>query len=215
MKIYIFLKEELKMKTIFFLALLLLSGCSANLTKDIEITELNYPKELNVVKRSDWGWKPLTSKIKQHKIKYITLHHGGVKFTEEEDPVKYIRHLQDWSRAKKHWIDIPYHFMIDLDGKIYETRPINYPGDTNTSYDPTGHALICVMGNYEVQKINKKQLRAVVKLSAFLAKKYNVSVDNIKGHKDYAVTLCPGKDFYKYIQDGTLKERIKALLNSK
>ena len=190
-------------------------GCSSKIDKEIKVTELNYPKELNVVKRNQWGWKPLQRTIKQHTIKYITLHHGGVKFTKDEDPVKYIQHLQDWSRAKKNWIDIPYHFMIDLDGTIYETRPINYPGDTNTSYNPEGHALICVMGNYEVQKINKKQLRSVVKLSAFLAKKYGVSADKIKGHKDYAETLCPGKDFYKYIADGTIKNRVEAILLSK
>ncbi len=203
------------MKKIAFFLLFVIVGCSTKINKEIEIAELNYPKELNVVKRSDWGWKPLERTIKQHTIKYITLHHGGVKFKKEEDPVKYIRHLQDWSRAEKKWIDIPYHFMIDLDGTIYETRPINYPGDTNTEYDPTGHALICVMGNYEVQKINKKQLRSVVKLSAFLAKKYGVSADKIKGHKDYAETLCPGKDFYKYIADGTIRKRVEAILHSK
>jgi hypothetical protein len=206
--------REIKMKTIALL-LLFIVGCSTQVTKEFEVTELNYPQELKVVKRKDWGWKPLTRTVPQHKIKYITLHHGGIEFKKDEDPVKYIRHLQDWSRAEKNWIDNPYHFMIDLNGVIYETRPINYPGDTNTKYNPVGHALICVMGNYEVQKMNKKQLRSVVKLSAFIAKKYGISADKIKGHKDYAETLCPGKDFYKYIKDGTIRNRINAILQSK
>ncbi len=203
------------MKKIIPIIMFLIFGCSAQITKKSDITEFTYPKELKVIKRSEWGWKPLSKKIKKHKIKYITLHHGGVKFTKEENPIKYIKHLQDWSRAKKNWIDIPYHYMIDLDGVIYETRPIDYPGDTNTSYDPTGHALICVMGNYEVQKINSKQLRAVVKLSAFIAKKYGIQANRIKGHKDYAETLCPGKDFYQYIKNGTIEKRVNAILESK
>ena len=116
--------------------------------------------------------------------------------------------------AEKNWIDIPYHFMIDMDGKIYETRPINYPGATNTEYDPTGHALICVMGNYENQIISEDQLAAVVNLSAFLAKLYNFTPDNIKGHKDYTETLCPGKDLYRYLEDGTIRAKVTEKLNS-
>ncbi len=105
-------------------------------------------------------------------------------------------------------MDIPYHYMIDLKGNIYETRPLKYPGDTNTDYDVRGHALICVMGNYEVQKFNKEQMKAVVDLTSFLVKKYNVNLDSIKGHKDYALTLCPGEDFYRFIRDHTIQKLV-------
>ncbi|MFN3695729.1 MAG: exo-beta-N-acetylmuramidase NamZ domain-containing protein, partial [Ignavibacterium sp.] len=88
---------------------------------------------------------------------------------------------------------------------MYETRPINYPGDTNTDYDVTGHTLICVVGNYEEQKINQSQLNALVNLISFLKDKYNVADKDIRGHKDYTnQTVCPGKDLYKYIEDGTI-----------
>ncbi|HSP89186.1 MAG TPA: exo-beta-N-acetylmuramidase NamZ domain-containing protein, partial [Ignavibacteriaceae bacterium] len=96
----------------------------------------------------------------------------------------------------------------DLKGNIYETRPINYPGDTNTDYDVRGHALICVMGNYEVQKFNKEQMKAVVELTSFLTKRYNVLPNEIKAHKDYASTLCPGEDFYRFIRDNTIQKLV-------
>ena len=142
----------------------------------------------------------------------ITIHHGGVEFNKEQDPVEEIRNLQNWSRTEKNWIDIPYHFMIDLEGNIYEARPINYPGATNTTYDPTGHALIEVMGNYEVQTLSQAQLKSVIDLAAFLAKKYDVSPNEIKGHKDYAETLCPGQDLYKYLEDGTIQNSVERKL---
>jgi hypothetical protein len=44
--------------------------------------------------------------------------------------------LQDWSRNTRKWLDIPYHYIIDLDDRIYEGR------DTNTEYDSAGQALI-------------------------------------------------------------------------
>ncbi|NOX66886.1 MAG: N-acetylmuramoyl-L-alanine amidase, partial [Chlorobi bacterium] len=111
----------------------------------------------------------------------------------------------DKTRVKK--------FMIDLDGNIYEARPINYPGDTNTEYDPTGHALIEVMGNYEVQTLSKKQLDSLINLIAFLAKEFNVPVSEIKTHRDYSkMTVCPGKNIYKYFQDSTIVKAVEKRL---
>lgn len=178
------------------------------------ILELNYPEELSVVKRADWGWHPLEASKDEAEITKITVHHGGVEFSEDKDPVESIRNLQKWSRAEKNWIDIPYHYMIDLNGKIYEARPINLPGDTNTEYDPTGHALIEVMGNYEIQEFSNQQMKSLVALSAFLAKEFDVPLSEIKTHKDYSeMTVCPGKNIYKYFEDGTIIEMIKEELD--
>jgi uncharacterized protein YbbC (DUF1343 family) len=195
-----------------FVSLLLLSlllfACSANISDNKSITELKYPDDLKVVTRAEWGWQPLTKTLPEQSINKITIHHGGEIFKEETDMIQYLRNLQSWSRAEKKWIDIPYHFMIDLDGNIYETRPINYPGDTNTDYDVRGHALICVVGNYEVQKLSDASLKSLVKLTAYLKQKYHVDNNNIKTHKDYTETLCPGKDLYKHFSDGSFLKMI-------
>nr|WP_290662022.1 MULTISPECIES: exo-beta-N-acetylmuramidase NamZ domain-containing protein [Ignavibacterium] len=194
--------------TFALLIFFIFSQC-ASTSEVIVISDLHYPTDLKVIPRAEWGWQPLTKSLPQHKIDKITIHHGGEFFTEDKNMIQYLRNLQSWSRREKKWIDIPYHFMIDLKGNIYETRPINYPGDTNTDYDVTGHALICVVGNYEEQKINQSQLNALVNLVSFLKDKYNVDEKNIRGHKDYSTqTVCPGKDLYKYIEDGTIVRMI-------
>lgn len=180
-------------------------SCSSNVVEMIQVSELHYPSEIKVIKRADWNWKPLEKTIPSQIINKITIHHGGEFFREDEDMIQYLRNLQSWSRSQKKWIDIPYHFMIDLNGKIYEARPINYPGDTNTDYDVRGHALICVVGNYEEQELKQSQLNSLVNLVSFLKDKYNVSDENIRGHKDYtSQTVCPGKNLYRYIEDGTI-----------
>ncbi len=166
---------------------------------------------LKIITRAEWGWVPLTDSLPTHEIKYITIHHGGEYFAEDKDPVQYLRNLQSWSQREKHWIDIPYHYMIDLQGNIYETRPIKYPGDTNTDYDVRGHALICVMGNYEEQILSPTQFEQLARLTAYLADTYHVAPELIKGHKDYTETLCPGKDLYRYLQDGSLVKRVMEL----
>jgi len=165
-------------------------------------------QDLEIITRADWGWVPLTDSIPTHEIKFITIHHGGEDFPEDKDPIAYLRGLQSWSQSDKHWIDNPYHYMIDLRGNIYEARPIKYPGDTNTDYDVRGHALICVMGNYENQILSPIQFEQLAKLTARLADKYAVSPDGIKSHKDYTETLCPGKDLYRYLEDGSFLKRV-------
>ena len=199
----------LRIFSIALLSLLYLNSCSSSKkTTDESI----YPTNLSMITHADWGWQPLTQTKETHEISQITIHHGGEDFPEDKDPVKYLQGLQSWSQSERNWIDIPYHFMIDLKGNIYETRPIQYPGDTNTSYDPAGHALICVMGNYENQVISSDQLDALVNLTAFLADKYKVSSENIAGHKDFADTLCPGKDLYRYLEDGTIRRRVAKMI---
>ena len=186
---------------------LFIYGCSAS-KYETDTTGIEYPPDMKVITREEWGWKPGKKTLPEQTITKITLHHSGEFFSKDENVIDYLKHLQSWSRTEKGWMDIPYHYMIDLNGNIYEARPLKYPGDTNTDYNPRGHALICVIGNYEVQKFNEKELKAVVDLTSFLVKKFHVSLDSIKGHKDYALTLCPGEDFYRFIRDKTIQKLV-------
>jgi len=169
-----------------------------------------------VVAVADWGGTPADpSKARRHTITHITLHHQGEPFKVGTDPRQYLRNLQTWSRNTKGWLDIPYHYIIDLDGRVYAGRDIAYAGDTNTEYDPSGHALIEVVGNFEEVEPNRQQLDAVVKLMAMLAQKYKVPVEHIASHRDYSNnTVCPGANLYRYVQSGWFREQVAATLGA-
>ena len=166
--------------------------------------------EKQIVPVAAWGGTPAdASQARKQEITHITLHHQGEPFPQGKDPIQYLRNLQTWSRTTKHWLDIPYHYIIDLDGRIYEGRKLEYAGDTNTEYDPKGHALIEVVGNFEEVQPNQQQLDAVVDLMALLANKYKVSIDKLHGHKDYsAQTVCPGVNLYRYLEDGYFRRKV-------
>lgn len=169
--------------------------------------------EQKIVAVEAWGGTATDpAKARRHTIDHITLHHQGEPFPAGKDPRAYLRNLQTWSRTTKGWADIPYHYVIDLDGNIYAARDIKLAGDTNTSYDPKGHALIEVVGNFEQVEPNSKQLDAVVDLMALLAAKHKVPVDRIHGHKDYAETACPGVNMYRYLENGYFHRRVSERL---
>ena len=169
---------------------------------------------IEIISVAQWGGTPVeSSPVRRHRIDRITLHHQGLAFPRGKDPQKYLRDLQSWSRNTRGWIDVPYHYVIDLDGKTYEGRDIRFAGDTNTNYDPAGHALIEVVGNFDDVEPNTAQLAAVTNLMTLLVVQHGVAVENIRGHRDVAPgTECPGKNLYHYLENGFFHAQVRARL---
>jgi len=149
-----------------------------------------------------------------HEIRYITLHHSGdaQPLKPEDDPVAKLRALQSWGASDRNWWDLPYHLLLDLDGHIYEGRDWHYMGETNTTYDPRGHLLISVIGNYQIQEPTPAQLAAIADIMAWAVTTFGVPLEHIGGHYNYADTDCPGKYFIRYLEDGTFRRMVQERL---
>ena len=149
-----------------------------------------------------------------HRITHVTLHHTGdaQPLRPQDDPAAKLRALQTWGARDRHWWDVPYHFLLDLEGRVYEGRDWHYTGETNTAYDPGGHFLISVIGNYEQQEPTRAQLASIADMMAWAVKKFDVPFDRIGGHYNYAETSCPGQHLRKYLEDGTLRRMVSERL---
>jgi hypothetical protein len=163
-----------------------------------------------IISRESWKAKKPVGKGKTHTIKFITIHHSASNQKPTRPIEQKLRNLQNFSQSraklasgktKPAWFDVPYHYYIAPDGKIAEARQIEFAGDTNTSYDPTGHALIVLEGNFEIEEPTAEQIAAMKLLTAWLADKYEVNIDNIKAHNDYTSTACPGKNLKTLMPD--------------
>ena len=167
---------------------------------------------ISVIPASQWGGVAATSTTApaKHRIERITLHHGGVLIDPEKTTESYLQSLQAWSRREKGWSDLPYHYLIDKQGRVFEGRDINIPGDTNTGYNTGGHALIVVLGNFEEEQPNDAQLKAIVDTMATLTIRYDLPVNTIASHRDYSsVTVCPGKNLTFYLQSGWIHDHVR------
>jgi hypothetical protein len=149
-----------------------------------------------------------------HKITHVTLHHTGDSkpLLPGDSPVARLRGLQSWGASDRNWWDVPYHFLLGIDGDIYEGRDYHFMGETNTAYDPGGHFLISAIGNYERQEPTQATLNAIADLMAWALNENGLSVDKIGGHYNYADTGCPGKNLKKYLEDGTFKRMVSERL---
>ena len=169
-----------------------------------------------IIAAADWGGIPSEGPQPTQEIRHITLHHEGETWVVGNDPAAYLRRLQKWSRETKHWPDIPYHYVIAPDGRTYAARPETQPGDTNTEYDPRGHALVMLLGNFEEVEPTPEALGACAELMAWIAVRHGLSADSIASHKDYSTqTVCPGAHLYRYLQNGWLKRAVAERISSR
>lgn len=167
------------------------------------------PPKPALVSVDAWGGTPATATAPPQPIQRITLHHQGEIWKDGTDPVAYLQRLQQWSRLTKRWADIPYHYVIAPDGRIFSARPLALAGDTNTEYDPRGHALVMLVGNFEEQQPTPAQLDSAAALTAWLVHTHHLGLDAIASHKDFSrQTVCPGKNLYAQLASGEFRAEV-------
>jgi hypothetical protein len=184
---------------------LIFSACSSSK----KTTKEDY---IRIISRTEWNAinpKPYKSHIPLR----ITIHHEGTTLLLTDDASNKIKRIQVWGMGPdRNWADIPYHFLVAPDGSVFEGRDVFTVGETATEYDPTGHVLISCLGNMNEQEMTEMQLSALIKLIGYCIKKYNLSIETLASHKDFSSqTSCPGKNLYKYLENGFIKAEVKKL----
>ncbi len=149
-----------------------------------------------------------------HRITHVTLHHTGdtKPLRREDDPVTRLRGLQSWGASDRNWWDVPYHYLLDLDGRVFEGRDWHFIGETNTNYNPNGHFLISIIGNYDLQEPTPAQLGSIADMMAWALQTFSLPLESIGGHYQYADSGCPGKFLRRYLEDGTITRMVKERL---
>jgi hypothetical protein len=163
-----------------------------------------------LVTRAQWGALPAAGEMRPHEIHSITIHHTAGRRNTEKELAQKMRDLQAFSqcactlgdgRIKAPWADIPYHFYVDHEGAVAAARDPRFAGDTNTAYDPAGHLLIVLEGNFEEEEPTPAQIVTLRRLVYGFRARYGVPPERIDGHRDHAPTLCPGKHLYELIPE--------------
>lgn len=178
---------------------ILLAGCAGARTSP------TIPPEIQFVSRADWGAKPPVLPMRAHTLGRLTIHHTGTNQNPARSVSEKLRGLQLFSqredslasgRRKPAWADVPYHFYVAVDGAVGEGRDWRYAGDSNTAYDPAGHLLVVVEGNFQRDTLTSAQRATLDVLIPVLARHFRIPADKLASHRDYAQTECPGANLY-------------------
>ena len=117
----------------------------------------------------------------------LVVHHSAFY---EADVQATLLEVQRLHRDDRHWADIGYHYLVDIDGTIYEGRDLAARG-VHTMGHNTGSAGLCLLGDYRFVAPPRAQLDATVALGRWLVSE--LAVTHLAGHSQFnPSTLCPG-----------------------
>ncbi len=158
------------------------------------------------VKVIDVGIKFNGALSKRTKTDYIILHHSASSNASVEA-------IHNYHMNGRGWMGIGYNFYVRKDGSIYQGRPEWAVGAHATGYNDKSIG-VCAEGNFEAEKMPEAQKQAIIELMRELKQKYPNA--QIKRHKDFAATSCPGKNypFDEIIQAVNKKEDDTVLLKN-
>ena len=170
--------------------------------KIIEANKIDNPSQLKMgqvlVIPGAASVRPVVTLYPSKKWKYIIIHHSA---TEEGNSLAF--HM---SHKGKGWDSIGYHFVIDngssskKDGQI-ETTP-RWLKQLDGAHCKAGNMNtkaigICLVGNFDKERVTTKQMESLVYLVTTLKRYYRIPSRNILRHGEVrgATTHCPGKKF--------------------
>lgn len=118
----------------------------------------------------------------KHNLSKIALTH---QFTEEknsEGPVstpEYLNRLHKKNIETENRWDIPHHFYIDSEGKIYEGRNTGYAGEAIADFDPRGYVLINLLIPDNQKKLTEHQLQSTKVLISYLSEIHELKEEEL------------------------------------
>jgi N-acetylmuramoyl-L-alanine amidase len=146
-----------------------------------------------LVTRQQWDRdRVLLNAVPEQTIRRIVIHHDGVDYRGGSSGEEKATALLRAARGNEGWPDVPYHYLIDRDGRVFAGLPEHLRGDTHGLYDPSDSLHIALMGNYSNLEPTEAQLTALRALVREKARQYRLSADAIKMHGQIARTECPG-----------------------
>jgi len=166
------------------------------------------PQGTRFVPRAAWGAHAPVLPMSEHVPKRLTIHHTATIQNPARTIEQKMAGLQAFSqrddslasgKKKPAWADVPYHYYVAVDGAVAEGREWRYAGDTNTGYNPAGHLLVVVEGNFETDTLTSAQRRTLDVLVPALARHFHIAGSMLGGHRDFANTQCPGRNLYAEI----------------
>lgn len=169
----------------------------------------------------------------------IIIHHTATDYDPnwtKQDVMKEIQKMYKYHTIDRDFWDIGYNFIIDQMWNIYEWRH-GWEGAVwmHTANNNASSIWISLMWNFENTVPTDAQLASLINLTTSIARFYNIDPNKttytfqtnntkepyvtakenptIMGHKDVAVTACPGANLYTFLPE--LREEVSYRLKNK
>ena len=96
--------------------------------------------------------------------------------------------------------DLGYHFVIGPGGHVLQARSLQYRGAHAYKQNNIENIGICVLGDWERSAPPDAALRALEQTIDWLRQSHGIARGNVKSHKDYRITVCPGRQLESWVE---------------
>lgn len=150
------------------------------------------PPSFILVPRSGWDvGPPPPPPAARQEIHGIIIHHDAVNYPAELSGEDRVRSLLR-SVFRMGWRDVPYHYLIDVDGRVFEGAPEWAVTPSRTWHDAADLLQVALLGNYSRSQPSAVQLQSLIELVERKASQHHVMRNRISLHSDLIGTECPG-----------------------
>lgn len=175
------------------------------------------PFTATVISTQDWGARPPRNRAARTNPKYIVIHHTASQNPPnhaskgtEAGAKKYARDIQKFHMDVNGWSDSGHNFLNTTAGILLEGRHGTLDAVKQGKCVQSAHAArqggrlaggnqspgIENEGTFMTHQMGEQQWNSLVELCVALCQSCNISPANIKGHRDFSFTLCPGDWLY-------------------
>jgi hypothetical protein len=178
------------------------------------------PFTAKVITASEWGARSARTTFTRTVPRYIVVHH-----TDNQNPpndpskgtlegaIRLARNIQKFHMDKNGWSDSGHNFLNSTGGFILEGRHGSLNAVKRGFCIQSAHAAqdpgrlangnqspgIENEGNFMTFQMGQKQWESLVELCVSLCSSCNINPLNIKGHRDFSNTACPGDWLYSQL----------------
>ena len=157
---------------------------------------------MDIIKRSFFGW-PVSAAEYANPTLGLVIHYDGpgqnLSKKTHTECVKYWKSVRKFHVGTHGWSDIGYSYGVCPHGSLFEGRGALKQQAAQQGANSTWYSCSLMLGDGE--KPTDAQIASVNNLIDYLHEKYGNS-KNVKGHKDFNSTDCPGTIIYQLIKDG-------------
>ena len=154
-----------------------------------------------VISRERWGARRTRCTSRNTTKTRIAIHHT---VTGATNPERQMRGIQAYHMDGRNWCDVGYHFLVGIDGSVFEGRPLELLGSHVGNHN-TGNVGISLIGCFQnsgcaglsgPRTPPEAMLCSAGRVAHVIARRYgiNISDSTLKGHRHHsgASTSCPG-----------------------
>jgi hypothetical protein len=183
-------------------------------TSNRSLSDLNL-----VISTKAWGASAPRQIAKQTTPRYVVVHHTGFAAVSRgtvSGAGQLARSIQRHHMSRG-WIDSGHNFLITVGGHTLEGRHGSVSAISRGKCVQSAHAPgandspgIECEGHFSQGTMREQQWQALVKLVAAICRLTGISPRQIKGHRDFVATECPGN--WLYAQLPRLRREVTAAL---